>query len=153
MLNIKKSNKHECNGISTASLPDIVFMLLFFFMVTSVVREAKLMVRIKLPDATEVKTLENKSLVRHIYIGKPINTKLNGNLPHVQMDDTYEELNSIGTCIESWRSMMEEPDKQKMIISLKADKETEMGIVIDVKQEIRKVQALKVNYAAFSSDY
>ena len=66
-----KKKKKGMPGISTASLPDIVFMLLFFFMVTTVMRETELKIKKpQLPKATEIKKLERKSLVSYIYVGK-----------------------------------------------------------------------------------
>ena len=55
--------------ISTASLPDVIFMILFFFMVSTTMRDQELLVRYKLPEATEVQKLEKKSLVSFIHIG------------------------------------------------------------------------------------
>ena len=66
-----RKKKKGLPALSTASLPDIVFMLLFFFMVTTKMRETSLLVDTpRLPSATEVKKLENKSLVSTIYVGK-----------------------------------------------------------------------------------
>jgi biopolymer transport protein ExbD len=150
MQKIRTNVTKKVNAISTTSLSDVLFMLLFFFMVTAVMREVDLKVRLILPGATDVKKLENKSLVRYIYIGKPLNKKHHGDLPFIQIDDAFEEINGIGECIEDWRSLINENDLPKMTISLKVDKETEMGIISDVKQEMRRVQALKINYAALN---
>ena len=71
MAKFKKDSKKETPAISTASLPDIVFMLLFFFMVSTTMREVTLMVQNNMPLATQIAKLEKKSLVSNIYVGKP----------------------------------------------------------------------------------
>ena len=115
-------------------------------------RETELKIRVNLPDATEVKKLENKSLVRHIFIGKPHTYKQQGVLPLIQIDDSFLDVEDIPESIENWRSVITESDLPKLTISLKVDKETQMGIITDVKQIMRKTQMLKINYAALQSN-
>ena len=148
MAKFRRTGKNKMQAISTASLPDIVFMLLFFFMVTTVMREVSLIVRIKIPDATEIQKLEKRSLVSYIYIGKPVNTGLYGTAPRIQLNDAYANVNQIREFISSERDKLNEYDKKLMTVSLKVDKNVEMGIVTDVKQELRKASALKINYSA-----
>jgi biopolymer transport protein ExbD len=149
-----RKKKTEQPGISTASLPDIVFMLLFFFMVTTVMRETTLKVEIKQPGATEIAKLERKNLVSYIYIGKP--TKMLqpvfGTEPRIQLNDAFAAVNQIPEFIEAERQARSEPERPLLTTSLKVDKETKMGIVTDVKQELRQVQALKINYSTIKSE-
>ncbi|MBA3901124.1 MAG: biopolymer transporter ExbD [Bacteroidetes bacterium] len=147
----KKSNQP---GISTASLPDIVFMLLFFFMVTTVMRETELKVEIRQPGATEIAKLERKNLVSYIYIGKPTKQlqPVFGTEPRIQLNDAFANVNQIPEFIEFERRQRAEVEIPFMTTSLKVDKETKMGIVTDVKQELRQVQALKINYSTLKSD-
>jgi len=148
----KKKGKNKVQAISTASLPDIVFMLLFFFMVTTVMREVDLKVRVEAPKADQVKKLENKSLVSYIYIGTPHKTEVFGTLPRIQLNDSFKETEQIGEFIAAERDAMDEADQSKMTVSLKVDKKAEMGIVTDVKQELRKASALKINYSTLKAD-
>ena len=134
-------------AISTASLPDIVFMLLFFFMVTTVMREVDLKVKLDQPEATEVQKLENKSLVNYIYIGPPMDIKKYGTEPRIQLNDDYASVSDIRPFIEAKRTQVDEQLIPKLTTSLKVDKETKMGVISDVKQELRKAQALKINYS------
>jgi biopolymer transport protein ExbD len=153
MTKFKKGSKKKIGTISTASLPDIVFMLLFFFMVTTVMREVDLKVEVTSPYASEVKKLEDKALVSYIYIGKPTNTKVFGTVPRIQLNDAYAEPEQIRDFIAGKREMiLNENDKNKMTVSLKIDRKTEMGIVTDVKQELRRASALKINYSTFEGD-
>jgi biopolymer transport protein ExbD len=133
-------------AISTASLPDIIFMLLFFFMVTTVMREVDLKVKITLPEATDVTKLEDKALVDYIYIGPPSNDKL-GTEPVIQLNDQFAKLDEIDGWVKLNIERRQEAEVPRITRSLKVDKETNMKIVTDVKQELRKANALKINYS------
>lgn len=137
-------------AISTASLPDIVFMLLFFFMVSTSMRETEMLVSLHLPEATEVAKLEKKSLVSYVYIGTPTlqYQKLYGTDSRIQLNDSFKTLVDIRDFISSERDALSESDRNMLTTSLKVDEHTRMGIVSDVKQELRKASALKINYAA-----
>lgn len=149
-MKIRKEGKKPQPAISTASLPDIVFMLLFFFMVTTVMRETSLKVQVSIPAATEVAKLERKSLVAYIYIGPPIKM-LQGQLgtePRIQLDDAFATAKDIPTYVEGVKAETNEAEIPLLTYSFKVDKSTKMGIVTDVKQELRKVNALKINYSS-----
>ena len=134
-------------AINTSSLPDIIFMLLFFFMVTTVMREVTLKVRTKLPQATEVQKLDKKSLVSYIYIGPPVKSKLYGTNSRIQLNDTFANVDDIQEFVAKEREDRDEADRKFITTSLKVDGMTKMGIVTDVKQELRKAGALKINYS------
>lgn len=155
MARFKRKGKKDMGQINTASLPDIVFMLLFFFMVTTVMREVTLKVQVKPPDATEVKKLEKKSLVSYIYIGRPQRAfqGLYGTEPRIQLNDQFKEVRDIEDFIAQERDKMSEADKVMMTVSLKVDETTRMGIVQDVKQALRRASALKINYSAHKVDH
>ena len=150
MAKFSRKGKGGLPTISTASLPDIVFMLLFFFMVSTSMRETEMRVSLTLPEATEVAKLEKKSLVSYIYIGTPTlqYQKLYGTDSRIQLNDSFKELVDIRDFISSERDALSEADRNMLTTSLKVDQNTRMGIVSDVKQELRKAAALKINYAA-----
>ncbi len=150
MTKFARKSKGKMPGISTASLPDIVFMLLFFFMVTTVLRETNLKLTVSPPFASEIKKLEKKSLVSYIYIGKPNQTEVYGSAPRIQLNDAFATKEKIREFISSEREKMTEADRKKMTVSIKCDKNVEMGIVTDVKEELKKASALKVNYSSRS---
>jgi len=147
---IRKKGGKETPAISTASLPDIVFMLLFFFMVVTVMRETEQKVEVTYPKATELTKLEKKSLVTHVYIGPPTKNyrKKFGTAPRVQLNDVIADIEDIRTFVQNERAKMPESQQRAMITSLKVDADTKMGIIYDVKQELRKADALKLNYSA-----
>ncbi|MBW6478853.1 MAG: biopolymer transporter ExbD [Bacteroidales bacterium] len=143
----KKDKGIQSQKINTASLPDIIFMLLFFFMVTTTMRETTLFVRNTLPSATEIQKLERKSLVSFIYIGPPIQSNIFGTEPRIQLNDAFANINEIASFVEAERQARDERERPLMITSMKIDRETKMGIVTDVKQELRLVNALNINYS------
>jgi biopolymer transport protein ExbD len=146
MSRFKDKGSKGTPAISTASLPDIIFMLLFFFMVTTVMREVDLLVKVTLPEATETTKLEDKALVDYIYIGPP-QSKTLGTEPLMQLNDQFAKLDEIDPWVKAGEDRREEVLKPKITRSLKVDKETAMKIVTDVKQELRKSNALKINYS------
>tara|TARA_Y100001968_G_C19285156_1_gene681284 strand:- start:309 stop:779 length:471 start_codon:yes stop_codon:yes gene_type:complete len=150
MSKFKKNKQSKLAPISTASLPDIVFMLLFFFMVTTVMRETEMLVDNILPQATEVKKLERKSLVSYIYIGSPKgnNRKIKyGKEAKIQLNDAYARVADIQSFIIAERETRAEEEVPLLTTSIKADVNVKMGIVSDIKQELRKAQAYKINYS------
>ncbi len=141
-----KKTKGEAS-INTSSLPDIIFMLLFFFMVTTTMRENTMKVKIKLPEASEVQKLEKKSLVSYIYIGTPVDKKMYGTNSRIQLDDAFATVSNIPEFVAKERQARDEADRKLITTSLKVDSNTRMGIVTDVKQQLRKSNALKINYS------
>jgi biopolymer transport protein ExbD len=137
----KTTTKQE---IPTASLPDIIFMLLIFFMVTTVLRETTVQVRTMLPQAEALTKIDQKRLVSYVYIGPK---KLDGTRlgeTGVQIDDALvEDMGSVRTIM--YRKLIEQP---KLIVSLKVDQTSEMGIVLDVQQELREAGTLRINYSS-----
>ena len=153
MAVIRKKEKKEIGQISTTSLPDIVFMILFFFMVSTSMKETELVVKFKAPEATEIQKLENKSLVSYIYVGPPVESLQAkfGSAPQIQLNNSFSTPQEIGQFIASERDALNEADRNKMTVCLKADRETRMGIITDIKQELRKAEAYKISYASLKS--
>ena len=155
MSKFRKNGKKGMPAISTASLPDIVFMLLFFFMVTTVMRETTLFVSIITPKATEIKKLQKKSLVSYIYIGPPIKRMQSsyGTAARIQLNDAFASVDEIQEFIASEQEARDEKEIPYMTTSIKADETVKMGIVTDVKQELRKANSLKINYSTRKGTY
>ncbi len=149
MSKFRPSGAKETPAISTASLPDIVFMLLFFFMVTTTIRDVSLLVKVSTPSATELTKLEKKSLVSYIYVGSPLKqyTKVHGTEPTIQLNDQFQKVSDIANFIIAERAARDESEIPFMVTSLKVDELTKMQIVGDIKQELRKAAALHINYS------
>ena len=145
----KKRGKSD-PAISTASLPDIIFMLLFFFMVVTVLRDAELKVRVVTPYASELTKLEEKSLVNYLYIGKPTKQyqATYGTKPRLQLGDKFSEVRDIPLFLEKHKVKVPEAKRPRITSSLRVDGQVTMGVVQDVKTQLRKSGQLRVNYSA-----
>ncbi len=144
-----RKKKKGTPAISTASLPDIVFMLLFFFMVTTVMRETELKImKPQLPFATEVKKLERKSLVSYIYVGK---VKGQGG-DKIQLNDRIANVKDVKYFIFAERETHSEDEIPLLTTSIKADIKSNVGTITDIKEELININALKINYSTLTGD-
>lgn len=144
----KKTNTSQ--EIPTSALPDIIFMLLFFFMVTTVMRENTIKVEQRIPPATQLKKIERKTLVSYMYVGKPLKFLQGefGTEPIIQVNDVFIDKSEIIQFVEEERGKLNEVERDQMIVSLKVDKDTKMGIIGDIKQELRDANARLLNYSS-----
>lgn len=153
MGKFSKKKSGELPAISTASLPDIVFMLLFFFMVATKMRDTTLKVVNVLPKADQVEKLDKKDLIMYIYVGKPTDRfRSMGTEPRIQLNDKFAEASDIKAFIASERASKREELRDYLTTALKVDKDANMGLVMDIKQELRKENALKINYTTGKGD-
>ena len=145
-----RKKKKGMPAVNTASLPDIVFMLLFFFMVTTTMRETDLKLENpSLPSATEVKKLEHKSLVSTIYVGKSKDAARHGTgFNRIHLNDKIATAEDVPASIINSRSKVSEAEVPFMTTSIKADKESNVGTIIDIRLKLRDVNALKISYSA-----
>lgn len=143
MAHFQKKSAKTKQEVPTSAMPDIVFMLLIFFMVTTVLREVTLQVQVDFTRAENIEKIEQKRLVSYIYIGPE---KLSGNRvgeTKIQIDDSIvEDLGAIRNIM--YDKLQEQP---KLIVSLRVDADSEFGIVTDVEQELRKAGTLRINYS------
>jgi biopolymer transport protein ExbD len=128
----KRSNTKQ--EIPTSSMPDIIFMLLLFFMVATTLKEVEVYVQYKLPEAKAIEKIENKRLISYIWVGKNGKIQLNDSI--VQLDDIQDIM---------YKKRVELPN---VIVSLRIDKESDMGVVTDIQQALRKADARRINYSA-----
>ncbi|WP_456440744.1 ExbD/TolR family protein [Psychroserpens sp.] len=153
MSKFKSKKENSLPEVNTASLPDIVFMLLFFFMVVTVMRENNLLIENRLPQADQVEKLEKKYPISYIYAGKPSKAyKQYGTEARLQLNDKLAEISEIQAFINAERAAIREELIPKLTVSLKVDKEANMGIVGDIKQELRKASAFRINYTTAKGD-
>ena len=150
MGKFNKGGKKGMPELNTSSLPDLIFTMLFFFMIVTTMREVTMKVQFRAPQATELEKLEKKSLVTFIYVGQPtldLQAKM-GAETRIQLNDRFADVNEVGDYIYQDRENMKEEDQPCMQVSLKVDKDTKMGIVTDIKQALRQAYALNINYSA-----
>ncbi|MGB1294133.1 MAG: ExbD/TolR family protein [Flavobacteriales bacterium] len=146
MSRFKKKGSGKMAPISTASLPDIVFMLLFFFMVSTVMRENTLLISNKLPKASQVKKIKRKSLVDYIYVGHPKDAKF-GTQPKIQLNDAFADVEEIQAWVHNNRDARREEEIKFLTAAIKADEKVNMGVITDIKEELREVQQYKIMYS------
>ena len=120
--------------IPTASMPDIIFMLLLFFMVTTTLREVEVLVNFTLPEAKAIEKIENKRLISYIWVGQD---------SRIQINDSLVKLEEIQNIMYAKRQAL-----PNIIVSMRVDKNTDMGYVTDIQQELRKAYCLRINYSA-----
>ena len=154
MSKFKFKKNNNTPEVSTASLPDIVFMLLFFFMTVTVMKDDTLKVANELPNASEIEKLEKKDRIVTVFIGKPqkpFDTML-GSEPKIQIDDKFVSLANFASSIVEKINEKPEHLRPFVTISLKIDKKASMGLITDVKQKLRDINALKINYTTYEGD-
>ena len=154
MSKFRKKKGGDLPAISTASLPDIVFMLLFFFMVATVMRDSTPMVRNNLPTANQLEKLDKKNRIMYIYAGKPSDRYQGkfGDQSKIQLNDKFATVADIKSFIYEERASKREEEIPYLTTALKVDGDTNMGLIGDIKKELREVNALKINYVTKSGD-
>lgn len=154
MSRFNKGGGREMPEMNTSSLPDLIFTILFFFMMVTTMREVTLKVKIDRPKGSQLESLARKSCTSFIYIGQPTDQyKAQYGTGHrIQLNDKYAEVSEINSYVMEDRGELAEEDKRFYTVSLKVDKNTPMGIVTNVKQKLREAYALKIVYSADKGD-
>src|SRR5574344_2445790 len=147
-MSMFKRKDHSVPVLNTASLPDLIFTVLFFFMIVTHMKENQMKVKYQVPQGTRLERLAKKSTVSHIYIGKPYK---GGGDNAVQVNDKIVDMAEIEDFIAAERKRMSPDDARNMTVSIKADKKVDMGVVTDVKQALRRANALKILYSGKKS--
>jgi biopolymer transport protein ExbD len=150
MAVMAKKGKREVPAMSTSSLPDIVFMLLFFFMAATTMREVDPLVKVQMPQANEITELDKKDLV-NIWMGKPMNAKAGEDALKIQLNDKTQEVEDIRNFISATTATKGVGPKD-IVVNLRVDKEATVGKLTAVKQELRKAEALSISYAAMQAE-
>ena len=138
MQSMFRNSSHELPGLNMASMPDLIFTVLFFFMIVTHMRHDDVKVQYEVPAGTEVRKLEQKASVVNLYIGKDQRIQVNGQLT---------DLSHLSSVIEAQRRKMDAENAEHLTISMKADRQTPMGLISDVKKQLQKSFALRVNYS------
>lgn len=148
MSKFGKGEKRGMPALNTSSLPDLIFTILFFFMIVTTMREVTLQVKLTVPQGTELEKLEKKSAVSYIYVGPPTDAlrAQMGSSTRIQLNDRYAEPREVMDFVAQERQGM--ANQAEQVISIKADSKTQMGIITDIKEVLRKSWALRINYSA-----
>ncbi len=143
MISFRRRN-HEVPELNTSSLPDLIFSVLFFFMIVTHMRNTSPQVKYKVPVGTELKKLGKKQTVRYIYIGKPTNGDAT---ERIQIDNMYVSVDEVANYMASQKAEMDPDDAEQLTVSIKADRNTPMGVIADVREALRKAGVNYVNYS------
>jgi len=146
MSKFRKKTKVK-QDIPTASMPDVVFMLLFFFMVTTELRKTAVDVMQRIPQATQLRKLQRKTLVTNLYVGEPKKSEQFGNEPKIQAEDVFIEPNDIILWVNREKDKLPENEREQLTVALKVDSEAKRGIIADVETQLRKANARKILYS------
>ena len=146
MAVMAKKGKKEVPALSTSSLPDIIFMLLFFFMAATTMRETDPLVTVAMPEAHEITELDKKNLV-NIWMGKPLNAAKGEDALKIQLNDQTGDVEDIQNFIAA-SAVTKKMDVGAMVVNLRVDEGATVGKLTAVKQELRKADALNISYAA-----
>lgn len=148
MAHFKKKQAGSKQEIPTSAMPDVVFMLLFFFMVTTVLREVTLKVKLDLTKATNIEKIEEKRLVSYIYMGPERLENNQVGEDKVQIDDSIvDDIGAIRNLM--YDKLLEEP---KLIVSLRVDENSEFGLLTDVQKELQQAGTFRINYSTKRED-
>ena len=141
---------HKVPGLNTSSLPDLIFTVLFFFMIVTHMRKVTLKVKYQVPQGTELTRLTKKSAISYVYIGQPATDMraTMGTDTRIQYNDKFVTAEELTDYVIDERRRMAPEDKSQMTISIKSDVHTKMGVITDVKQALRQANALRISYSA-----
>jgi biopolymer transport protein ExbD len=151
MSKFKKKTKVK-QDIPTSSMPDVVFMLLFFFMVTTQMRKSTIDVMQRIPHASQLRKLQRKTLVANLYVGEPKKTEQWGTEPKIQAEDVFIEPKDIILWVNREKDKLAENERDQLTVSLKVDSEAKRGIIADIETELRKANARKLLYTTLQKD-
>jgi biopolymer transport protein ExbD len=141
-----RRKKHEMPGLNTAALPDLIFTVLFFFMIVTHMRDVDLQVRYDVPQGTEVKKLTHKSAVSTIYVGRVPGQPADSF--YIQLNNKLATMSDIKAFVESEKAQMNSEDQPRMTVSIKADRDVPFGMIAKIKEALQQSFALKINYSA-----
>ena len=148
---IRKRIDRGVPTLNTSSLPDLIFTVLFFFMVVTHMRQVTLKVRFRVPQGTELTRLTKKSAVSYVYIGRPSEAEAGiasykGMM--VQLNDKYATPEEVTTYVSAERKAMSGDDQEQQIVSVKADRSTPMSLINEVKMALRRADVRRMSYSA-----
>ena len=154
MGRFKRRQSNQVPGLNLASMPDLIFTVLFFFMIVTHMRDVDPKVRYMVPQGTQLENEVGKAGLVYVFIGKPVDAqgRVIADETRIQMGDRYVTVDQISEEIAKERARMSEDDRQRLTVSIRADRDTEMGVINDVKQALRRAGALNINYSAERKD-
>ena len=143
----RDNTERDVPALNMASLPDLIFTVLFFFMIVTHMREVNLKVAYQVPQGTEVQKLGHKGSIANVYVGRSIDSNGDGEFL-LQLNNEVATIDDIKHFIEKERARMTAEDQARMTVSIKADRDVPMWLISDIKRELQQAFALRINYSA-----
>lgn len=152
-MRLYRGRNHDIPALNTASLPDLIFSILFFFMLVVHMRKTTVHVKYQVPMATELSRLYNNSNVQYIYVGLPVNNlgQVKGEKMVVQLNDNLTTIPEIKKYLIQLSAALPPEQRRQLSVSIKADRHADMGTIMDLKQALREANVLNVNFTAVMS--
>jgi len=149
MSRFKRTVKREVPGLNLAAMPDLIFTVLFFFMIVTHMRDVTPLVRYEVPQGTELEKVR-KAGTLYLFVGRPLDAqgRPQSDSVCIQLNDRLVTIGQLPAEIQKERALMSEEDRQRLTVSLRADRDVEMGIISEVKTALRRAGALNINYSA-----
>lgn len=147
MIKIRRKRHHSVPTLNLASMPDLIFTVLFFFMIVTHMRTESPKMKIEIPDGKELTKAEHKRSITNLYIG----TDKNG-VSHIQIGEKFIAIEEVGAAVSNIKRRIPEDEQELFTINIRADKSTPMGVISDVKQELRNAGALNIRYSAMEGN-
>lgn len=140
--------------LNTSSLPDLIFTVLFFFMIVTNMRQVQLKVDYRMPQSRQLERLTNKQAMVYIHIGRAASLQQPAGVAGmvIQLNDRYASVGDIGKFVSDERARMKPEDARNMRVVIKADRDTPMGLINDVKQALRRASVPDIIYSADQED-
>ena len=152
---IQRRKERRQPELNMSSLPDLIFTVLFFFMIVTTMRSVPVKVAYRTPEGTMITKMKKKESTIYLFIGKSMNKgkKTGGDSFFVQVNDRLMPPNQVGAYVQSFKDNLLPDEQEEMMVAMKIDKDAPMGLVNEVKMQLRKVGALKVHYAATKKQF
>lgn len=142
-LNIRRKKQRQVPGLNMTSMPDLIFTVLFFFMIVTHMRNETVKVDLSVPEGTEVSKPATKRSIINIYIGMDAR-----GVTRIQVNENLCDIKDVNDRVREYRSSLSEEAQEEMVVNIRADRETPMSIINELKTELRKADALKIRYSA-----
>ena len=145
MTSMFHRSDHSMPALNLASMPDLIFTVLFFFMIVTHMRDTEVKVRYQVPAGTEIEKLTHKQSVAYIYIGMPLD---GSDQYQLQLNNHIATVADIANFVSEERSHLNDDDQQRFTVSIKADRRVPMRLINEVKQALQQQHVTRINYSA-----
>lgn len=142
-MQLNSKRKRNVPELNTSALPDLIFTVLFFFMIVTYMRQTDVNMNVAIPSGNELQKLQKRYAVTYLYIGYDTDGTI-----LMQLDKEATDITSLANALQKKRSRLPDDEKQYLTVSVKADKKIPAKVIGDVKAVLRKTNVLRISYTA-----